>query len=148
MNRTEEPNLSGCKVLVVEDNPSSLELLRIYMESLEGVQVFSAADGPTGLRLAERNRPDVILLDVMMPGMSGFEVCRRIKDQPSTRNIVVLIVTALDTQADLERAAECRADGFFSKPIDRGMLLDRVRRALVLQKRKRELKRSGGRETP
>ena len=126
--------LVGCKVLIVEDHPQSLELLRIYVSSLAGVEVLSATDGPTGVRLAETRRPDLILLDVMMPGMSGFEVCRRLKEQPSTRDIVVVMVTALDAPADLERAADCHADEYIAKPFDRGVLLERIRRLLIAQK--------------
>lgn len=144
MNDEDAQNLTGCKVLVVEDNPQSLELLRIYVESLEGVEVLSAKDGETALELAERHRPDLVLLDVMMPRMSGFEVCRRLKEQPTTRKIVVMMVTALDTHADVERAAECRADEFVTKPFERGDLLDRVRRLLIAQKRKRARRRGTG----
>lgn len=136
--------LTGCKVLVVEDEPQSLELLRIYVESLQGVEVLLAKDGPTAVRLAEKHHPDLVLLDVMMPRMSGFEVCRRLKEQPATRDIVIIMVTALDAQADVERAAECRADEFLTKPFDRGVLLDRVRRRLTGQRRKRELLRNAG----
>jgi two-component system alkaline phosphatase synthesis response regulator PhoP len=133
--------LAGCKVLVVEDHPQSLELLRIYVESLEGVEVLSAKDGVSGVKLAETHHPDLILLDVMMPRMSGFEVCRRLKEHPATRDIVVLIVTALDTSADLERAIECGADEYLPKPFERAQLVDRVRRLLLLQKYKRASQR-------
>ena len=140
MTGNDPQTLAGCKVLVVEDNPQSRELLRIYVESLEGVEVLSAKDGPSGVKLAEAHRPDLILLDVMMPGMSGFEVCRRLKEHPSTRDIVVILVTALDAPTDAERAADCRADEFLTKPFDRNVLLDRVRRLLVMRQCRRRLR--------
>ena len=137
VSNTDAHTLVGCKVLIVEDHPQSLELLCIYVSSLAGVEVLSATDGPTGAKLAETDHPDLILLDVMMPGMSGFEVCRRLKEQPSTRDIVVVMVTALDAPADLERAADCHADEYIAKPFDRGVLLERIRRLLIAQKHRR-----------
>ncbi|MFH0982830.1 MAG: response regulator [Planctomycetota bacterium] len=145
MCHDEAQTLAGCKVLVVEDHPQSHELLCIYMESLAGVEVWSATDGSSAVALAEAHRPDLVLLDVMLPRMSGFEVCRRLKEQPSTRDMAVVIVTALDAPADLERAAECGADEYLTKPFERQVLLDCVRRLLLARKRKRAVARDGPR---
>ena len=146
MNEINAVTLAGCRVLVIEDHPQSLELLRVYVETLSGVEVLSADDSVAGLVLAETHHPDLVLLDVMMPRMSGFEVCRRLKEQPATRDIVVIIVTALDAQADVERAAECGADEFLTKPFERRDLLERVRRRLLARQRRRNLPHPAGPE--
>ena len=86
-----------------------------------------AQDGPTGLAMAAANHPDIIVLDVMMPGMDGFEVCRRLKEDPLTRHIPVVLVTALDGRADRIAGLEAGADEFLNKPIDDVMLFSRVR---------------------
>src|SRR5690606_17801977 len=89
--------------------------------------VITAHDGPSALEAAAAEKPDIILLDVMMPGMDGFEVCRRLKDDPSTRHIPVVLVTALDGRADRIAGLEAGADEFLTKPIDDRMLFARVR---------------------
>ncbi|MCP4592198.1 MAG: response regulator [bacterium] len=142
MDADSSGSLAGCLVLVVEDHPQSLELLRIYLGSLEGIAILSAGDGQAAIELAEVHRPDLVVLDVMMPRMSGFEVCRRLKDHPATRDTAVLIVTALDSPADAERVAECKADGYLTKPFERAVFLDHVRRLLI--RRKSKLSRSPG----
>ena len=113
-------------VLIVDDNPQNLELLEVYCEGLEGVSIISATNGLEAMQRVTRDRPDLILLDIMMPKMSGFEVCKQIKSNPETRDIVVIMVTALNETADIERAAECGADDYLSKPIDRAALVQLV----------------------
>jgi two-component system cell cycle response regulator len=110
----------------VDDNAQNLELLCIYMEDLPDVRVVTATNGLEALAKVEESRPDVILLDIMMPKMSGFEVCKRLKSDPKTRDVVVIMVTALNETSDVERAAECGTDDYISKPIDRKALLDLV----------------------
>ena len=91
-------------MLIVEDNPQGLELLEVYMEDLQPqVTVCSATNGMEALEMVSQHKPDLILLDIMMPKMSGFEVCKRIKNDPKTRDIIVVMVTALNETSDIER---------------------------------------------
>lgn len=122
-------------VLLVEDNPQNLELLQIYMEDLPELRVVSAANGIEAMARVAEESPDLVLLDIMMPKMSGFEVCKRIKSDPATRDTVVVMVTALNETGDVERAAECGTDDYLSKPIDRKSLVDLVRNLLAAKAR-------------
>ena len=122
-------------VLLVEDNPQNLELLEVYMEDLPEVRVITATNGLEAMDLVAADSPDVVLLDIMMPRMSGFEVCKRIKSNPTTRDIVIVMVTALSETGDFERAAECGADDYLSKPIDRHALVELVRNLLAAKRR-------------
>lgn len=114
-------------VLIVDDNAQNLELLEVYLEDLPEARVLTASNGIDALERIERERIDLVLLDIMMPKMSGFEVCKRIKSNPETRDITVIMVTALNETGDVERAAECGTDDFISKPIDRSALVELVR---------------------
>ncbi len=122
-------------VLLVDDNAQNLELLEVYMEDVPEVRVVTAMNGLEALQKVEEESPALILLDIMMPKMSGFEVCKRIKSDPSTRDILVVMVTALNETGDVERAAECGTDDFLSKPIDRRALVDLVRNMLATKAR-------------
>jgi two-component system cell cycle response regulator len=114
------------RILVVDDVEANVRLLEARLTA-EYYQVLTARDGPTALAMAVAERPDIILLDVMMPGMNGFEVCRRLKDDVDTRHIPVVLVTALDSRGDRVEGLESGADDFLTKPIDDLMLLARVR---------------------
>ena len=104
-------------VLLVDDNEQNLELLEVYMEDLPEVRVVTAKNGLEAMARVAEESPELILLDIMMPKMSGFEVCKRIKSDPKTRDIIVVMVTALNETSDIERAAECGTDDYISKPI-------------------------------
>src|SRR5947209_9036963 len=93
-------------VLVVDDNAQNVELMQAYLESLN-CTVHVAVDGIDALEKVPKTNPDLILLDIMMPRMSGFEVCRRLKADPKTREIPILMVTALNELGDIERGVEC-----------------------------------------
>jgi CheY-like chemotaxis protein len=137
-------DIRGSKVLVVDDNPQNTELVSAYLESLP-VEVATAVDGVEAMAQAERFRPDVVLLDVMMPRMSGFEVCQKIKQNPALRDTVVIMVTALHEVGDFERAVECGCDDFITKPVNKLELVTRVRsllRVRVLRRMLDELKRA------
>jgi two-component system, OmpR family, alkaline phosphatase synthesis response regulator PhoP len=139
----EEKPLPPSNVLVVDDNSQNLELLMAYMEGLDNIAVSGATDGEEAmLRVRSENPPDLILLDVMMPKMSGFEVCRQIKSNPRTRNIQVIMVTALNEVGDRERAADCGTDEFLTKPVNRAELITRVKNLLQLRHLKRELEQT------
>lgn len=117
------------RVLVAEDNPEGLELLEAYLSETP-YEVQTVTDGEATLRKVREWQPDLLLLDVMMPKLSGFEVCKQIKADPATRDIVVLMVTALDQPSDIDRAVAAGTNDFFTKPINKTELLLRVRAAL------------------
>ncbi len=119
-------------ILVVDDNQQNLELIQAYLEDIE-CQTVPARDGVEALAMVERRKPDLILLDVMMPKMSGFEVCRRLKGNPDTRDIPIIMVTALNEFGDIERGIDSGTDDFVSKPINRLELLTRIRTMLKLK---------------
>jgi two-component system, OmpR family, alkaline phosphatase synthesis response regulator PhoP len=118
------------KILIVDDNRQNLELLQVYLEGLDGVSIDAAEDGIEAMSKIAENRPDLLLLDIMMPRMSGFEVCKQLKTNPKTRDILIVMVTALNETGDIERATECGADDYLSKPIDRKALVNLVRALL------------------
>ncbi|MEM1354834.1 MAG: response regulator [Planctomycetota bacterium] len=123
---------TGSIILVVDDNEQNVELLQAYLESMQ-VEVLTAFDGAEALSLiADESRPtpDLVLLDVMMPRMSGFEVCRKIKNDPATSTIPVMMVTALNELGDIERGVEAGTDEFLSKPVNKLELLTRVKSLL------------------
>ncbi len=122
-------------VLLAEDNPQHLELLEAYMEELPEVRVVLARNGQEALTRVQETSPDLVLLDIMMPKVSGFEVCKRLKSDPKTRDIIVVMVTALNETADIERAAECGTDDYLAKPVDRKALLNLVRNLLATKAR-------------
>ncbi len=128
-------------ILVVDDNPQNAELMQAYLEALD-VVVKIAGDGIDALQQIQTRPPDLILLDIMMPRMSGFEVCRRVKNDPDTKDIPVVIVTALNELADIERGVDCGADDFLSKPINKLELLTRVKSLLRVRHLKSELERT------
>ncbi len=122
--------LPPSKVLVVDDNVQNLELIEAYLEELDGVTTISATDGEGCLRKVESDRPDLILLDIMMPRMSGYEVCQRLKSDPATQDIPIIMVTALHEMGDIERGVEVGTNDFISKPVNRADLLARVKALL------------------
>jgi len=121
------------RILVVDDIAINVRLLEAKL-SVEYYDVVSAEDGPTALTLAKERSPDLVLLDVMMPGIDGIEVCRRLKADPDTAHIPVVMVTALDDTADRVRGLEAGADDFLNKPLNDVALFARIR-SLVRLKR-------------
>jgi two-component system cell cycle response regulator len=116
----------SARVLVVDDVELNVKLLEAKLGS-EYFDVLSARDGPAALRIADAELPDVVLLDVMMPEMDGFEVCRRLKANPRTADLPVVMVTALSDAANRLRGLESGADDFLTKPVDDVALFARVR---------------------
>ncbi len=119
-------------ILAVDDNPQNLELILAYLEDLE-CETISAADGIVALEIIKKRHPDLVLLDVMMPKISGFEVCKKIKRDPQTADIPVIMVTALNELGDIEKAIQSGTDDFLSKPINKWELVTRVRTMLKLK---------------
>ncbi|MEX0775382.1 MAG: response regulator [Phycisphaeraceae bacterium] len=167
-----EPDLSQSTILIVDDNAQNVELLQAYLETLpcriltasDGAQAMkliedavnktpgSRAPGsgssPPGSLEGEDTAsappplPDLILLDIMMPRMSGFEVCRKLKEDPATRSIPIMMVTALNELGDIERGVESGTDDFLTKPVNKLELITRVRSLLRVRHLKRELDRT------
>ncbi|MHC2778059.1 two-component system cell cycle response regulator [Bradyrhizobium liaoningense] len=116
----------SARILVVDDVPANVKLLEARL-SAEYFDVMTASNGTEALAISRRAECDIILLDVMMPDMDGFEVCRRLKTDPATHHIPVVMVTALDSPADRNRGLEAGADDFLTKPVSDVVLIARVR---------------------
>ena len=129
------------KILVVDDDPASRELLQEFLVA-EGLEVVTAPDGRSSLAEFVRLKPDLVLLDVNMPFVDGFEVCRRIKSNSETRLTPVVLVTALSATEDRVQGIKAGADGFLSKPFDHSELLAHVRSLLSLKAYTDELERA------
>ncbi|MCP4713433.1 MAG: response regulator [Planctomycetes bacterium] len=137
----EQTEVQSSDILIVDDNAQNAELLQAYLEPLD-CRVRIAVDGVDALEQVDKRQPDIILLDIMMPRMSGFEVCRRLKNNPETKDIPVVMVTALNELADVERGVDSGADDFLSKPINKLELLTRVKSVLRVRHLKGELERT------
>ena len=133
--------VSPSTVLIVDDNPQNVELLVAFLESLP-VTLVTAVDGVDALAKVAEHHPDLILLDVMMPRMSGFQVCQKLKADPATKDIQILMVTALHELGDIERATDCGTDDFVSKPVNKLELQTRVKSLLRVRHLKSELERA------
>lgn len=120
------------RILIADDNHANAELLEAYLAGFE-CELDFARDGEETLARAAEFRPDLILLDVMMPKRSGFEVCQQLKSKPETSSIMILMVTALNELGDIERAVGAGTDDFLSKPVSRPELLKRVENMLRLK---------------
>ncbi len=127
------------RILVVDDIPANVKLLEARLIA-EYFDVLTASDGYQALAICERNQVDLILLDIMMPGMDGFEVCERLKSNPKTSHIPVVMVTALDQPADRVRGLKAGADDFLTKPVNDLQLIARVKSLLRLKTLSDELR--------
>ena len=128
------------RILIADDNQPNRELLEAYLAGVD-CDVEHAADGQDTLAKVKSFKPDLILLDVMMPKLSGFEVCQKLKADPVTRKIMILMVTALNEAGDIERAVQAGTDDFLSKPVNKIELLKRVENMLKFKDVNDELER-------
>ncbi|MER9352666.1 PleD family two-component system response regulator [Mesorhizobium sp. M0317] len=127
------------RILVVDDIPANVKLLEVRLLA-EYFEVLTASNGPDAIETCENGKVDVVLLDVMMPGMDGFEVCKRLKSDPATAHIPVVMVTALGHVADRVRGLEAGADDFLTKPVNDLQLMTRVKSLVRLKSLTDELR--------
>lgn len=120
------------KILIVDDEPMNVKVLAAQLSS-DRHEIMRAGSGPEALEKIAKRPPDVILLDIMMPGMDGFEVVRRVKSDPETRNIPIIMVTVLEERKNKEKALQAGADEFLNKPVNREELLSRINSMLCLK---------------
>ena len=106
-----DPSAAPPKILLADDNPQNVELLEAYLSDFP-CEIRTAADGEETLHVVEEFEPDLLLLDVMMPRLSGFEVCKKIRANPKTKELLILMVTALNEAADFERGVQAGTDDF------------------------------------
>ena len=118
-------DIRGCRVLVVDDNPQNTELVQAYLDGLP-IEIATAVDGLDAMAQAERFRPDLVLLDVMMPRMSGYEVCRTVRNELGNVEMPVVLVTAKNQEQDLVDGFDCGANDYIRKPFTKGELVARV----------------------
>jgi CheY-like chemotaxis protein len=128
------------KILIADDNAPNVELLDAYLSGFD-CEIESAADGAETLAKVDSFMPDLILLDIMMPKLSGFEVCEKLKSDPKTKGIMILMVTALSELGDIERAVNAGCDDYLSKPVNKFELIKRVENMLKLRSVTSELER-------
>jgi two-component system alkaline phosphatase synthesis response regulator PhoP len=140
-NLEKQEKFEDSTILVVDDNQQNLELIVAYLDAL-GCRVRTAVNGLLALEEVKKTKFDLILLDIMMPKMSGFEVCRKLKSDPATRDIPIIMVTALDELSDIERGVESGTDDFITKPVNRLELCTRVKSLLRVRHLKSELDRT------
>src|SRR5437867_837086 len=133
--------MSRAKILIAEDNPEGAELLEAYLDGSD-YDIEVAVDGDDTLRKVKSFQPDLVLLDVMMPKISGFEVCKRIRANPETRDIIIHMITALDQHHDIDRAVEVGTNDFLTKPINKTELLLRIKAALASRQYKDPLEQT------
>ncbi len=129
------------KILIVDDNIPNLELLQAYLEDVDCI-ISQALDGMTALEMIKKDKPDLLILDVMMPKISGFEICKKLKNAPETADMPIIMVTALSELGDIERAIDCGTDDFLSKPVNKFELLTRVKTMLRIKDLTDKLERS------
>jgi len=130
--------MSKGNILIVEDDHQTMKLIKFILEK-EHYSTISAKDGEEGLQMAREKKPDMIVLDLMLPGMDGYRVCEILKANPVTKEIPVIVLTALDTGADFEKALEKKADWYITKPFEPQHLLKRVN--YLIEKRKKDEKK-------
>jgi CheY-like chemotaxis protein len=118
------------RILLVEDEPDTRHLTRLMLERM-GYEVMEAEDGEEALEILDRDRPDLVLLDIMLPGIDGWEVCRKIKTRDALREIPVVVFTVRASLDSVNRSRECGAEAHVNKPFERDELLGTLERVLA-----------------
>ena len=131
-SKRENTMLEKSRILIADDNQPNVELLEAYLAEVD-CDIAIAFDGQEALDKVASFQPDLILLDIMMPKLNGFEVCKQLKETPETRQIMILMVTALNELGDIERAVNAGTNDFISKPVTKLELLKRVENMLRLK---------------
>lgn len=121
------------RVLIVEDEPDNQEIVRAVVEEMVGARAILAGDGLEAVAMASREKPDLVLLDLMLPRLDGYEVARRLKSDPQTREIPIVAITALARPKDRARALEAGCDDYVDKPFDLDLLERKIRGRLTGQ---------------
>jgi DNA-binding response OmpR family regulator len=129
------------KIVIADDNIQNVELLEAHLSEID-CEIRTAYDGEETLRVVEDFTPDLLLLDVMMPKLSGFEVCRKLRANPATKEILILMVTALNEASDFERGVQAGTDDFLTKPVNKVELLCRIRSLLRVRHLRNQLERT------
>jgi two-component system, OmpR family, alkaline phosphatase synthesis response regulator PhoP len=132
---------SAPKIVIADDNAQNVELLEAYLSDFD-CEIRTARDGEETLEVVNRFAPDLLLLDVMMPRLSGFEVCKKLRSNPETKDLLILMVTALNEAADFERGVQAGTDDFLTKPVNKVELLCRIRSLLRVRHLKTQLDRT------
>ena len=127
--------------MIADDNVQNVELLEAYLAEIE-CEIITAYNGEETLVAAQEHKPDLILLDIMMPKLSGFEVCKKLRANPHTRDTQILMVTALNEPSDFERGVQVGTDDFLTKPVNKIELLCRIRSLLRVRHLKSQLERT------
>jgi two-component system, OmpR family, alkaline phosphatase synthesis response regulator PhoP len=129
------------KIVIADDNVQNVELLEAHLGEID-CEIRAAYDGEETIRVVEEFEPDLLLLDVMMPKLSGFEVCRKLRAHPATKEILILMVTALNEASDFERGVQAGTDDFLTKPVNKIELLCRIRSLLRVRHLRNQLERT------
>lgn len=130
------------KILVIEDDPGALRLM-VYTLQHEGYKVLTAPNGLEGLKKAKEERPDLIVLDVMLPGIDGFEICHRLRAEPQTAHLPILMLSGKEKEIDKATGLKVGADDYLTKPAGRSEIVSRVE-TLLAQKKRRTQKKDNG----
>jgi len=130
--------MSKGKILIIDDDPQTVKLIKFVLEK-DHYSTISAKDGEEGLRMARKRKPDLIVLDLMLPEIDGYQVCETLKTDSNTKEIPIIVLTALDTGPDFEKALEKKADWYITKPFEAQHLLKRVN--YLIEKRKEDEKK-------
>jgi two-component system, OmpR family, alkaline phosphatase synthesis response regulator PhoP len=136
-----DPSPDAPKIVIADDNDQNVELLEAYLSDFD-CEIRTAHDGEETLRVVEEFAPDLLLLDVMMPRLSGFEVCKKIRANPDSKDLLILMITALNEAADFERGVQAGTDDFLTKPVNKVELLCRIRSLLRVRHLKSQLDRT------